>query len=216
MTVIRRITIITLISLCALVLLYFAAVLAGGLITSGGGSESDSANPVDPADCLIILQNNGRHFDIWLPAEFCEPLAGERSGWLSFGWGDRDFYLRTPYAGDLAPGLLFKTLFIPTQTVIAVDYSEKEPSAGDLTRLRVSRDQLTAAWAFIDGYLGTYSEIPGELVHPSYGELEFYEAGGRYSLLYTCNNWTGDLLKDAGLTSGVWTPLTFGVGRNQD
>lgn len=39
----------------------------------------------------------------------------------------------------------------------------------------------------------------------------FYAAKGTYSLLYTCNNWTGDALKAAGVRTGWWTPFPMGL-----
>jgi uncharacterized protein (TIGR02117 family) len=42
----------------------------------------------------------------------------------------------------------------------------------------------------------------------------FYEAEGRYSMVETCNNWTGRGLRMAGVTVGRWTPFDFTVVRH--
>lgn len=41
----------------------------------------------------------------------------------------------------------------------------------------------------------------------------FYESHGHYSALNTCNNWTGSVLRNAGIRVGIWTPLPGGVMR---
>jgi uncharacterized protein (TIGR02117 family) len=214
MIVIKRIIIIILISVSVFVLLFFSAVLAGGVIPSG---KTDSAS-----EAVIYLENNGRHIDIWLPAEIC---GYPHSGWLSFGWGDRDFYLSTPYADDLNIVVLLKALFLPSRAVLAVEYSKTRPSAADLIELAVSQSQAENAWNFIKTYFVSdvsaptgdwdFKQVPSELVHQSYGDVVFFEAAGRYSLVFTCNNWTGRVLKSTGIRTGLWTPLTFGVYKKQ-
>ena len=211
MTGIKRIIKIIIIVIILFPCLYFTAVLIGGLIFTGGGETGESG------DVVIYLENNGRHIDVWLPVEVCGYPA---ASWLSFGWGDRDFYLQTPFGDDLNLRLMMKALFVPSRGVIAMDLSENEPSSGDLKRLSVSREQARAAWNFISSYFiqeaasGDFEKISAALVHPSYGSVEFFEAKGRYSLFYTCNNWTGGVLKAAGVSTGLWTPLTFGVYKN--
>ncbi|MBI9108153.1 MAG: DUF2459 domain-containing protein [Spirochaetales bacterium] len=194
-------------------ILYFAAVLAGGLIPAIGGGVSEDT------EAVIFLENNGRHIDIWLPADVCGPLYEGRSGWLSFGWGDRDFYLSTPYAENLNIQVLLKTLFLPTRAVLAVEFSANEPWARDIRAVTVGRSGAEAAWSYISSFFvpdssgEAFALVPAGLVHPSYGDVVFYEAKGRYSIFYTCNNWTGRVLKAAGVETGLWTPLTFGVYR---
>jgi hypothetical protein len=39
----------------------------------------------------------------------------------------------------------------------------------------------------------------------------FYEANGPYSAFYTCNSWTGEALRAAGVKTGLWTPLSQSV-----
>ncbi|NJM51619.1 MAG: DUF2459 domain-containing protein [Sphingomonadales bacterium] len=39
----------------------------------------------------------------------------------------------------------------------------------------------------------------------------FYEANGRYSAITTCNEWTGQMLRRAGVKVGIWTPMPGGV-----
>ena len=41
----------------------------------------------------------------------------------------------------------------------------------------------------------------------------FYDSYGHYSAIQTCNNWTGDILRNAGVRIGIWTPMPGGVMR---
>jgi hypothetical protein len=39
----------------------------------------------------------------------------------------------------------------------------------------------------------------------------FYEANGGYSLVLTCNEWTGRALRESGVRTGLWTPLSQSI-----
>lgn len=203
------------------ILIYFAAVLIGGVFPVRGQSSSGAEVSVSQK-VLIYLDNNGRHYDIWLPAQYCGFLASSDNsvsgGWYAFGWGDRDFFLNTPFAGDVDPGLLLKALFWPSRSVLAVQYSERPPSnRSSVTAVEAAAENVTVAadyiygW-FLQGFEGLVP-VPANLVHPSYTGYSFYESRGHYSLFFTSNNWVNRVLKKAGLSTGLWTPLTFGIGR---
>jgi uncharacterized protein (TIGR02117 family) len=45
-----------------------------------------------------------------------------------------------------------------------------------------------------------------------YGPADiFYEGRGRYDAYRTCNEWTGEALRAAGVRTGVWTPLSQSI-----
>ena len=196
--------------------LYFIAVLIGGLISQDLSSAASDAS--GRADVQIFLYNNGRHYDIWLPAEYCGFLEAG-NGWYGFGWGDRDFFLNTPRAGDVKPGLLLKALFLPSRSILAVQHSNISPgewAASSAVETGVDAARRAAdfiASSFQTGADGLLQPVPEELAHPSYSGYSFYEARGFYSCLFTSNSWVNRVLKRAGLSGGLWTPLTFGVGR---
>jgi len=49
---------------------------------------------------------------------------------------------------------------------------------------------------------------------PGYGGDDvFYAAHGRYSLVHSCNAWTGDHLRAIGVRIGAWTPAEHHVMR---
>ena len=39
----------------------------------------------------------------------------------------------------------------------------------------------------------------------------FYEAIGRFTIINTCNEWTGKALRTAGVCIGLWTPFEWSV-----
>jgi uncharacterized protein (TIGR02117 family) len=51
-----------------------------------------------------------------------------------------------------------------------------------------------------------------KLDQPGYGSNDFfYRATGSYHLFHTCNAWTGDALREAGVKVSWWTPLESSV-----
>ena len=50
--------------------------------------------------------------------------------------------------------------------------------------------------------------------HPAYApDNLFYDSTGHYSAYTTCNEWTGEVLRKAGVRMGIWTPMPGGVMR---
>ncbi len=211
---------------CGFILLYFCAVFFGGIITVTPQQTVSAGIHEKDADTFIFLDDNGRHFDVWLPTQYCgfldiddNPLSG---GWYGFGWGDRDFFLNTPYAADVRPGILLKALFLPSRSVLAVQYSERTPlGRASVTAVPVSGKAAAAAADYIAGWFysgkmsssvpGGIRKIPESLAHPSYKGYRFYESRGKYSLFFTSNNWVNRVLKASGQATGLWTPMTFGI-----
>jgi len=82
--------------LFSLVILYFVAALILSFI------KTHPTKPDCVADKKICITTNGVHLDIVLPVDNIEPeflsqleiLPGTK--YVSFGWGDRKFYINTP------------------------------------------------------------------------------------------------------------------------
>jgi uncharacterized protein (TIGR02117 family) len=50
------------------------------------------------------------------------------------------------------------------------------------------------------------------LLGRGYGPADvFYEGRGRYDAYRTCNEWTGEALRAAGVRTGIWTPLSQSI-----
>lgn len=203
--------------LAAIAALYIIAGLIGSLLPA-------HPRAAPPADAITIyVSDNGIHTGLILPARHDladwsdlvrpEDLPDQRnaSEHLLFGWGDRVFYVETPTWWDLRPGTALAALFGSEGALLHVDHVAPPRSGDSIRPIVVSPTQYRAIAARIRRYF-----ILGEDGRPTsvrgYGATDvFYEATGRYSAFDTCNEWTGSVLREAGVRVGRWTPFSFGL-----
>ncbi|MCB0400998.1 MAG: TIGR02117 family protein [Flavobacteriales bacterium] len=217
---IAKYTGIFLLSFAVFVGLYYLASVACRYITT----NNDYVVPEDGIEIFVV--SNGVHADICLPVssnkklwsgyfkpENFETLTKEPE-YISFGWGDKGFFLDTPTWDDLTFGTAFKALFIPSATAIHVSYLEKTPQLSPTTRsFRVSRAGLQRIEAYILSYVKLKQEQPVLIDCCRYPNLHdnFYESNGSYHLFRTCNVWTNQVIMEAGVKTSVWTPFDTGI-----
>jgi uncharacterized protein (TIGR02117 family) len=205
--------------LLALPLLYFAAALVGGLIPANGGwKEADRG-------VRIFVRTNGVHTWIMVPAaaagidwrgiarpEHVEDARYAAGNYLAIGFGNRDFYLNTPTWGDLSPRTALAAAFGGGPGLVHVEH-EHDPKADEYQQpITLSLDEYRKLAAHIRRSF----DLAGGRSHPllgrGYGSADvFYEARGRYDAYRTCNEWTGEALRAAGVRTGVWTPLSQSI-----
>lgn len=168
------------------------------------------------ADFIVPVRTSAINWTQHLPVEWFE--AVDRSyGYLAFGWGDKGFYLDTPTWSDLEFGTAFKAVFFLGSAAMHVAYVRFEPVPNDRCRLLVlSEDQYRD---LTDYLLDSFArDEAGQLLridHPGYTPQDrFFDARGRYSLVNTCNEWTGAGLRRIGVRTGLWTPFAPDVLRN--
>lgn len=178
-----------------------------------------------PAEGVLIFAcDNGVHTDLVLPInasgvdwrtvfpqqDFIAPIS--ENGYVTIGWGSRDFYLNTPTWADVEFGRAMKALAWD-ETVIRVDY--QRPVLGESCALwHADAESYRNIAAFVTGSL-RLSEGRAAKAAPGYGDHDaFYLANGRYSLIETCNQWTGRALRLAGAPVAPWTPFSFLVTWN--
>lgn len=203
--------------LAAIVALYVMAGLVGSLLP---------ANPrTAPADdaITIYISDNGIHTGLILPARHPladwsdlvrpEHLADPRyaSEHLLFGWGDRVFYMNTPTWADFRPSTALVALFGSEGALLHVEHFAS-PAPGESVRsVVVSPAQYRAIAERIRRYFVLGPDGRPTVVR-GYGASDvFYEATGRYSAFDTCNEWTGSVLREAGVRVGRWTPFSFAL-----
>jgi uncharacterized protein (TIGR02117 family) len=127
--------------------------------------------------------------------------------YLSFGWGDRNFFLR----GSFDPLSIFDALFLPSSTVMHVwghqglqDFSP----AFEVKPIRLSRAQYLKLAAFInEGFQHTQTGKPRYIRYGLYRNSAFYDAVGTYSIFRTCNIWTAEGLRSADVNTPLWSVL---------
>ena len=199
--------------LLLLPLAYLAAALTGGAIPANPAWQAPGEG------VTVFVEDNGVHTGIVIPKAALGPqwraqAAGEglrdlryaAQPYLALGWGDRAFYLETPRWRDLRPATALAALVGSDRTVLHVEHVAVPVPSHSVRRL-VLRPQEFAR--LVDRLAAT--QAVGAPV-PGYGRHDlFYPARGRYSAITTCNAWTGEVLRAAGVRMGRWTPFSFQV-----
>lgn len=215
----RRRLLRALLALIAALLLYLLAAWLGALIQV----NTDRQPPTQGIE--IAIWSNGVHTDLILPRRHAlmdwdafAPLErpdpnSAGAPYLMFGWGDRGFYLDVPTWDDLSVGVVAEALIWPSRTVMHVQRLGFLPAeSATCARLRLRPEEYRRLLAFVKAGFAQAENKPVLIPGAAYGaEDVFYEAVGRYHLLYTCNNWLNGALSAAGLRAALWSPMTWGV-----
>ena len=208
-----------LLALITPVALYLVAAWMGSLLPV----NRDWRAPTRGTTIYII--DNGYHSGLILPAaaEGIDlsmifrptdlPDPNDAGDWLIFGWGDREFYLNTPTWAEVKPRTIVSALIGSKEALLHVDHVKRPDEAVAPRPIRLSRAAYRRLVARI--LADTKRGADGfPMVIPGYGSRDvFYPAHGRYTLFQTCNNWTRDVLAEAGVKVGWWTPFSSGVMR---
>ena len=64
----------------------------------------------------------------------------------------------------------------------------------------------------IDRYFVRKADQPVLLRNKTFGFGDrFYKAEGHFNLLNPCNVWVSEIMKNAGMGSGLWTPTSYSL-----
>jgi len=175
----------------------------------------------EPVSCTskdqIYISTNGVHLEIIVPTALLDTQVvaalqvPARNPYVSFGWGDRTFYLETPTWDQLTIRTALQAAFLKSETAMHVTYHRQAADFWHpLPVCRVQTDTLlTYIWhSFRKDATGQIMEIPDAGYT---AQDRFYEAVGHYSLFYTCNNWVNIALKRAAVKTALWSPFDVGV-----
>ncbi len=204
----------------AIPITYFVAALVLGTVPANvAWREADRG-------ITIFVRTNGVHTWIMMPkvnqymdwsayapgAHLRDPRYG-RGDYVAIGYGNREFYLNTPTWGDLSVHTAASALAGRGTTLLHVEH-EHRPWPSEWQRpIVVTPQEYRRLVAFIRARFRLDANgrtIP--LIGRGYREWDmFYEANGGYSLVLTCNEWTGRALRAAGIRTGLWTPLEQSV-----
>ena len=207
-------------ALLALPILYFIAALIIGAIPANRGWREASEG------VTIFVRTNGVHTWIlvpkvtpdmdWRPLVPGGHLRDPRWGagdHVALGYGNRTFYLETPTWGDLTMKNAFLAAFGRGRSLMHADHDHRPQPSDDQRPITLSREEYRRLVAFARRSFQLDSKgrsMP--LIGRGYGASDmFYEAVGPYSAVYTCNSWTGRALREAGMRTGVWTPLSQSI-----
>lgn len=182
----------------------------------GAAFQAPGAEARAAAGIAVYVEDNGIHTGIvvpkalltprlaarFTPADLRDPRYG-RHDWVAIGWGDRAFYLDTPTWADLRLSTVAAAAVGSDATVLHVEHVPPPVAGGAVRRVLLRPEQAQRLIAFIDAALGE-----GPAAHGYDAWDAFYPARGHYSAIRTCNAWTGEALKAAGVPMGRWTPFS--------
>lgn len=199
--------------------LYMTAALAGSHIPA----NSDWRQPSDGID--IFVETNDVHVSLIVPMS----AAGEDLSDLvrpehltnrdlygthaMIGWGHGRVYRNARTWGDVKSGDISSAIVGSSFTTLHIYHLINPQVLPHRKTLRVTPQQYRI---IILQMRATFrlNERGESISHPAYAaDNLFYDSRGHYSAINTCNSWTGDILRKAGVRIGVWTPLPGGVMR---
>ncbi len=202
----------------AVVALLFFAVVAAGVAVPRGGTTADTQ--VGQSRQILLLAGPV-HSDIALPAD---PLTRERFAflsaanlplehpdlrWIIVGWGGRSFYTQTPTWAELKPMPVVKTLVgdrSAMHVALAGPIDRTQPGVEAISVSEAAYRRLLDA--VLDDFARDKKGAPVLIRGVAYGpDDRFFEARGTFHILRNCNTWTARMLRAAGITTGLWTPL---------
>ncbi|WP_445191736.1 TIGR02117 family protein [Sphingomonas sp. Tas61C01] len=194
---------------------------AAGLI--GGAIPSNAAWRPPERGVTVFVETNGIHVGLLMP----KVAAGvDWRGWapprdladpryaaldhVAIGWGEHAFFLETPTWASVKIGTIVAAAIGSDRTLMHVEHVAA-PSPGDpavhAITLRPAEYRRLAAYV-------QASFAPDRRAWRGYAGYDaFYTARGHYSAIRTCNAWTGDALRYAGVKVGRWTPFPVTVMR---
>ena len=206
-------------ALLALPLLYFTGALIGGLVPANSGwRQADQG-------ITIFVRTNGVHTWIMVPVVAAgvdwRPLAPPThikdpryaGNYLAIGYGNREFYLNTPSWGDLSLPTALAAAFGRGPSLVHVEH-ERSPEPDEYQRPLVLS---IAEYRKLAAHIGGSFELDRQgrskpLIGRGYGPADiFYEGSGPCNAYRTCNEWTGEALRAAGVRTGIWTPMSESI-----
>jgi uncharacterized protein (TIGR02117 family) len=158
-----------------------------------------------PGTEVIYVVSGGWHTELALPVEALSgPLSALKpefpgARYLVFGWGARDYYMaQNAGIGDLlraaAPGPAVM-LVIPLQISPEAFFGDS-----NVFVLPASREGIQRLSEFLWDYLVNEQQgILDRVGAGPYPQSMFYASTGTYNLGHTCNTWTAEALRIAGL-----------------
>ncbi len=211
-------------SLISIILFFGIYFLFAFLLGSIGSSQNISNRP---KEYNVLILSNGVHTDIVMPVKnelvnwkYYFPVSNTRTKqnhnkWISFGWGDKEFYLNTPTWADLTVATALRSATGLSSTALHVTYRDSvNLDSTNCVKLFLTKKEYKNLRDFIfNSFQKTTKNkalyIPTDAV---YGDNDaFYESTGTYHLFYTCNTWTNDALKSCNQKACIWTPFESGI-----
>ncbi|MCR9137210.1 MAG: TIGR02117 family protein [Alphaproteobacteria bacterium] len=209
-------------TVAGLVMVYLAAAVIGTVWTTNGTARAAAGG----SNTIYVL-SNGFHSDIALPVEAGRPPSGlpvspddlpgglADTRYLIIGWGSQTAYTSLLALSDLTARIAFKALLFDRSVMHVLPYSG-EFHGERVYRLDLDEVQYGRLVEFISRTFSTDANDNANLlmgITQGFGDV-FYRAEPRFSLFYGCNAWTGQALRQAGVSIGRWTPFAQSIEWN--
>ncbi len=184
-------------------------------------ANSDANSTASVPIRRVLVLSNPIHTDIAVPADpdvlrafsFISDAGFELDSpgvfWVVFGWGGRSFYIETPTWADLKPGPVFDALTWDRSVMHIRRTGDIQADLDGVRALDLNNEEFGRllegiGQSFQPGDSGTPEIIQGA----AYSAHDiFFPAKGGFNALLGCNTWTAQILREAGLQTGLWTPL---------
>src|SRR5687767_3416678 len=161
----------------------------------------------EPGDGVLVYAcDNGVHTDLIVPvvaggtdwralfgqAAFIAPI--EAYDHIGFGWGSRDFYINTPTWADLDIATAVKSV-LWDETVLHVAYRPRPVAEENCRQWQADPASYVRITRYIQETLRLSAGRPVQAA-AGYGARDaFFVANGQYTIVETCNQWTGRALR---------------------
>ena len=168
-------------------------------------------------DKRVFLNTNGVHLEVILPKSYMDTsllkglVLNENEEYISFGWGDENFYINTPTWNDLTFKNAFRAVFLKEGSLLHV--TRYKYKGKNWIEVRIDTEELNKLNQYIQDSFkkdDKGNKIILEGIHYATND-NFYKANGNYSPFKTCNTWVNTGFKKSGLKSCYWTPFDFGL-----
>ncbi len=212
----------TLLVFSACILLYVAYAFIGTII------PVNTAYQAPVSGTTIYVRSNGFHTDLILPMHHTDSTLDwmhilnndslrerfNQRAWIALGWGDEGFYFDS-YNGKFPDAsTTANAIFWPTHALMHVEFIQQRPKIGEqIIQLHLRDSEYRKLCAAIQH---SFSRQPNGFFslrkEPGYYYNDvFYDAENQYHLFSTCNHWTNDVLKQAGLKASLTAPFDRSV-----
>ncbi|TSJ45853.1 TIGR02117 family protein [Fluviicola chungangensis] len=175
----------------------------------------------DPKTETIYLSTNGIHSDVILPIHHplkdWEKTLNLEKGLavdtfqthLKFGWGDKNFFMKTKEWSDMEVGTVVNTVFGRGPGAMhLILCTPKDLDRSSMIELHLTKDQYRRLCTFIHCSFQFVNGKAQAIENHPYGTYDFFfDSTIEYNMTYTCNTWTNNALKHAGQKACVWTPF---------
>ncbi len=206
-------------AICLFVGAYIGAAVLGGLL--GNGAERP---PPDGDLYQIGLIVGPIHTDLLLPltpalrdrfafaSSAGVPVDDPAAEWLIIGWGAEDFYTSAGTYADVTARAVWRGV-MGDRSVMRLDVAGRIGSFDGIDLLAVSPAQFDALTAAIrDTFQQGADGAPAPLDAAGFTWSDaFFRANGGFHAFRTCNVWISEVMAQAGVPFGRWTPVPFSV-----